>query len=56
MNLKEHLVRAIGDCAWEQVSHLSGQLIRAESEHKEQILAELDFAHWLAETSDLSLG
>ncbi|NOG53114.1 MAG: hypothetical protein HND57_02075 [Planctomycetes bacterium] len=56
MNEKEHLVQAIGEHAWDEVGRLSSELIRAESEHRELVLAELDYTRWLAETCEVSLG
>ena len=54
--LKDILVVRIAHRAEEEARHLAGEFLRAASEEKEQILAELEYQKWLAETCWESLG
>ena len=47
---KNVLLRAIEARAARRLGRLAGQLVRAESEDKELILADLEFQRWLAES------
>ena len=47
---KTAMLRAIEARAARRLGHLAGELVRARSDDKEQILAELEFQRWLAES------
>ena len=47
---KNALLRAIEARATCRLGRLAGELVRAESEDKEPILADLEFQRWLAES------
>ena len=49
-NLRDQMVRLIGQDAANKAAGLAGQLVRAMPDEKEPILAALDFERWLAET------
>lgn len=53
---KDILAGHIARQAEDQVRHLAGEFVRAASEEKEQILAEMEYEKWLAETCWDSLG
>ncbi|MEN6424617.1 MAG: hypothetical protein ABFE13_04590 [Phycisphaerales bacterium] len=44
------MVATIAHRAEEEARHLAGEFLRAASEEKEQILAQLEYQKWLAET------
>lgn len=48
--LNDILVATIAHRAEEEARHLAGEFLRAASEEKEQILAQLEYQKWLAET------
>ncbi len=54
--LKDILVGRIARQAEEEARYLAGEFLRAASEEKEQILAEMEYEKWLAETCWESLG
>jgi len=54
--LKDILVGRIAGQAEDQVRHLAGEFVRAASEEKERILAEMEYEKWLAETCWQCLG
>ena len=47
---KNALLQAIEAWAARRLGRLAGELVRAESEDKEPILADLEFQRWLAES------
>jgi hypothetical protein len=49
VNWKAQVIGLIEANAREQVAVLAGQLVRASSEEKEDILAEPEFQRWLAD-------
>jgi len=49
-------VELIGKEAEEEAAYLSGEFARAASEDKEQILAEMQYQQWLAETCWIALS
>lgn len=55
MNLKDAMVVCISAGARERVADLSRDLARSSSEHKEDILGEMEFQRWLAESCDDAL-
>ena len=48
------IVKAIGRDAGRRVGRLAAELVRAESDRKEAVLAELEFFRWLEKASGLS--
>ena len=42
--------------AWRRTGELAGELVRADSHDREEILAELDFERWIAECCGLCRG
>jgi hypothetical protein len=48
--LKDIRVARIARQAEQEARHLAGEFLRAASEEKEQILTEMEFEQWLAET------
>lgn len=54
--MKDILVATIPRRAEQEARHLAGEFLRAASEEKEQILAQLEYEKWLAETCWESLG
>ena len=55
MNLKERTVALIGATARARFRELPGELLRTPSAQKEDVLAEMDFQRWLAESCDDAL-
>ena len=49
-NTKDVLIRVIEARATRRVGRLAADLVRARSEDKELVLAEMDFERWLAES------
>ena len=47
---KDLLVEIIGQEACRRTGELAGKLVRAKPADKEEILAEMDFQGWLAES------
>lgn len=54
--IKDRLAEIIGQEACRRTGELAGELVRAESDDKEAILAEMELQRWLAETAEESLG
>ena len=48
--IKNKIVEFIGQQAEQEARQLAGEFARAASEDREQILAQLQYEHWLAET------
>ena len=48
--LKNRIVELIGEQAEQEAAQLAGEFARAASEDREQILAQLQYEQWLAET------
>ena len=53
---KDILVEIIRRRSQRKVAHLAGELVRATSEDKEDILAEIQFNRWLADICQDCLG
>lgn len=55
MKIKEQMVELIGASARQRVGKLAGELVRSPSQEREDILAEMEFQRWLAESCDDAL-
>jgi len=55
-NMKHQMIRLIRERAEQEAAYLAGEFARAASQEKEQILAELEFKKWLAESCSDCLG
>ncbi len=49
-NTKKLIIEAIGERASRQTGRLASELIEARPEEKEELLAEMQFHQWLAES------
>ncbi len=52
-DIEDTNIRRIERRAWRRTGELAGQLARAESHDKEEILVELDLERWVAECCGL---
>ena len=52
-NDKEKLLGAMAQKARIQVARLAGELVRAEPDEKESVLAAMEFERWLAQACDV---
>ena len=49
--IKDALVEIIGQKAWRRTGELASELVRVKPADKEDVLAELEFQQWLAQTA-----
>ena len=49
-NIRAVFIENIEERAYRRIGQLAGELIRAKSEEKEVVLAELQFERWLADS------
>ena len=49
-DMKDLLIRKIENRAYRRIGQLAGELVRARSQEKEVVLAELQYERWVAES------